>query len=138
MWGQVLGWVREAVTQTNVHQNVDGTVGDTDAEHLPPPPANPPPAPHIPCHWPARSGKTGRSYRDPGGMEAGINQETGKCRRLRESIQAEQSHRMFQQMGLPQYLISRDEEKIERGQMVSFLAQNSGRWCSESDGAGES
>lgn len=48
MWGQVLGWVREAVTQTNVPQNVDGTVGtqtqSTSPLHLltlHPPPTSP-------------------------------------------------------------------------------------------------
>lgn len=60
--------MRKAVTQADIHQGVDGTVGNADTEHPP---------------WPARSGKAGRSYRDPGGLEAGINQETGKCRRLR-------------------------------------------------------
>lgn len=48
MWGQVLGWVREAVTQTNVHQNVDGTVGAQTQSTCPlhllthhPPPTSP-------------------------------------------------------------------------------------------------
>lgn len=39
-------------------------------------------------------------------------QETGKHRR--EGHQAEQCDRMFRQFGFPKYLVSSDDEKIER------------------------
>lgn len=51
-----------------------------------------------------------------------------------KGMQAEHSRRMFGKVGLPKYLVSRDEEKTEKSQMAAFPARNGNRWGTVSEG----